>query len=810
MEVMKNFSLTAMNKVFYLIALAATTTAMSVSCNKVEELDNGVESKAAIKTLVFEIGDSETTKTVIGDDGGKKFAQWESGDVLGSITTKTAGSSPVNAASNPVTFSISSEGGLSEGNTINVWYPYGGSVQSNPSAVSMSIPSLQTQNGSNFDFDAMPMVAEAVTVTAGMASATDNTVVGSISFANLGSLVDFKVFSSNAAYAEEKVLSVKFAANKAIAGNFTMNLTAVNFSDEETLALSGYNIRTVYTALASPTSIGASKETALDVYMVVAPGTYQGSVVVETDKALYTFPITSDKALARSGLKSFGLNLGKDGLSRVANVASLDWESVASSDTEGLGKTAFAALTGVSLYSGDDYAEGNKPYLLKLENTGHHITVKVDDEIDYVTIKCKGFNAGSGSSFSTLKVQSSVNGLEWTDVQTFNINATSALSFTTSNAFSSSARFVRLYFTKAKNNVGIGRVAIYKPNTTPVISSADIDNVPAIGEPNGASTYIAKNFVDDVEVTDTGCDGCVTTAAAGSGGILYVVAPNYTASTATGHIYLWSASDHSLTKTINVSQLASSLSVSAATVTIPAASTSTTFTVTTPEMSYNAVATTATGMNLSISSGASGSASASAQTITVASSTEAAEEEQTLGTIDIYRNGNTSDPQKITVTIKKGALSSSVYTKVTEASAGTFLFCEPTNSKVITSYNANALVVTDVTIVEETTINGNATIDGYAFVVTALTGDDTDYYSIKLGNNYIGYSSAQSPGTKFVTSSSVSSDRFKWSISINGTTGRATITNKDVGERKFGWGGSDFRCYQNPNENNMPVLFKKN
>lgn len=805
---MKNFNLAGMKKVISLIAFAAITTAMSVSCNKVEELKDS-EGKDVVKTLVFEIGNSETTKTVIGDDSGKKFAQWESGDVLGSITTKTAGSSPVNAAANPVTFSISSVGGLTEGNTINVWYPYGGSVQNDATAVNMSIPDLQTQDGSNFDFDAMPMVAETVTVTAGMESATDNTVVGSINFANLGSLIDFKVYSSNATYAEEKVLSVKFAANKAIAGDFTMDLTAVNFSDEETLKLSGYTTRNVYTALAAPTSIGTTKETALDVYMVVAPGTYQGSVVVETDKALYTFPINSDKTLARSGLKSFGLNLGKDGLSRVANVASLDWESVESSDTDGLGKTAFAALTGVTLSSGSDYAAANKPYLLKLENTGHNITVKVDKEIDYVTIKCKGFSAGSGSTPSSLKVQSSVNGLEWTDVQTFNVSTTTELTFTTSNAFSSTARFVRLYFTKAKNNLGIGRVAIYMPDTTPVITSADIENIPAIGDLNGASTYIAKNFVDDVEVTDAGCDGCVTSAMAGSGDILYEVGPNYTSSPATGHIYLWSASNHSITKTINVSQSASSLSVSAATVTIPAASGSASFTVTTPDMSYNAVATAADGMNLTISSGASGSANALAQTITVASTKTAIAEEQTLGTIEIYRNGNTDDPQKITVTIKKGSSAASVYTKATSASAGTFLFCEPTNSKVITSYVSNTLAVTDVTIVDGTTVNGSVIIDGYSFVITALTGDDSGYYSIKLGDGYIGYSSANKPGTKFVTSTTVASDRYKWSISINGTTGRATITNKDVADRKFGWGGSDFRCYQNPDEKNMPVLFKK-
>lgn len=808
MVVMKNFNLAAMKKIFYLITLAATITAMSVSCNKVEELENnGAEEKAAVKTLVFEIGDSETTKTVIGDDGGKKFAQWETGDVLGSITTKTAGSSPVNAASNPVTFSIASDGGLSAGNTINVWYPYGGSIQSNASAVSMSIPSLQTQNGSNFDFDAMPMVAETVTVTAGMESATDNTVVGTINFANLGSLIDFKVYSSNATYAEEKVLSVKYAANKAIAGNFTMNLTAVDFSDESTLALSGYNIRTVYTAMASPTSIGSTKETALDVYMVVAPGTYQGSVVVETDKALYTFPINSDKTLARSGLKSFGLNLGKDGLSRVANVASLDWESVTSSDTNGLGKDDFGDLTGVSVNAGSDYAAGNKPYLLKFDDTGRYIVVKVDNEIDNVTIKGKGFSAGSGSIYSSVTVQASNNGLEWSDVQTFNVNATSELNFETSNSFSASARFVRLYFTKAKNNFGIARVSISKPDTTPAIASTDIEDVPAIGVNDGASTYSVKNIADDVEVTDVECDGCVTSAMAGSGVILYEVGPNYTSSPETGHIFLWSASDHSITKTINVSQLASSLSVSAATVTIPAASGSASFTVTTPEMSYNAVvASVADGMNLSISSGASGSSSASAQTVTVASTTSAptSGEPITLGTIDVYRNGNTGDPQKVTITIKKAVAGAVTYSyhKVTTVSEGRFLLV--LNSKAISSFG-KTLSSTAVTINNDKIASNALTTDTYAITIAS---DGSGYYTLKMGDNYIGYANDSDHKTDLVTSDTASTNYYKWNITIDNNA--AYIVNVGTSTRYIGAAtsaGDTYKAYATSNHASYPSPF---
>lgn len=319
-----------MKKTFKYFAFAIATLVAIVSCQKIVETDTQdgpkVNEEEVSPTFVykFNIAGNETTKTTLEKDGSGFFSQWETGDVIGSITTKESGSSSVTPADGetPASFSIKSTGGLSVGDAINVYFPYSGSVQSDPTAVEITIPTAQSQ-GSKFDYDAMPMVAKEITVTAGMASVTDETAIGTVQFVNLGSLVNFKVYSSNATYATEKVKSVTFNANKALAGTFSVDLTSVDPADPSTLEIDGYAETSVTTSLATASAIGADKEHALDVYMVVAPDSYTGSIMVTTDMATYTFPISSSITIARSGLKGLGLNLG--GANAVRKSSSYTW-----------------------------------------------------------------------------------------------------------------------------------------------------------------------------------------------------------------------------------------------------------------------------------------------------------------------------------------------------------------------------------------------------------------------------------------------------------------------------------------------------
>lgn len=317
---MKTFNiLSIMRKIFRVLAYAAVLTASFTACNK--ELDVVTPNEAKEYVYTFNLGDdSAFTKAVLDNDETASYIKWTAGDQLGSITTNTQGYSDITPATNeaPAQFKIKSKDGLEAGNTINVWFPFL-STQTNPEGVSFEIAKEQTLRVSDnkFNFRNMPMVAKQVTVTAGMASATDETAIATINMANLGSVILFKVYSTDAGRAEEKVRSITFNAKTSdnsapadIAGSFSKNLVTIDPDNEETMGITfttGYS--SVRTSLITPSAIGADKAHALDVYMVVAPGSYRGTIVVKTDAAEYTYELSSAKTLNRSGIKAFGLDL---------------------------------------------------------------------------------------------------------------------------------------------------------------------------------------------------------------------------------------------------------------------------------------------------------------------------------------------------------------------------------------------------------------------------------------------------------------------------------------------------------------------
>ncbi|MBR5019968.1 MAG: DNA/RNA non-specific endonuclease [Bacteroidales bacterium] len=389
-------------RAFSVIAALASVLA---SCNKTEMgllPVPGNDEPEGEYVYVFAIGGGAETRAVLADDEIGLFGQWEEGDKLGSITTKSNGFSPITPASGdePATFRIYSYQGLAAGNTITVWYPYT-STQTNPKAVSMGIPTVQghLEDGS-FDFDAMPMVAKQITVTAEMATTTTQSPLATINFANLGSLVDFKVYSTNPAYAGEKVQGITFTADAPIAGNFTMDLTAVDPDQESTLAISGYEATSVTSAPFADLPIGTTANDALDLYMVVAPGSYAGMIVVETDAATYTYTLSSNREFVRSGLKTFGLNLGSAGAVRSSKVAT----DVLNRELTGVSGTQYADWSGKTsnsqaVYAGNS-AGGNSSIQLRATSPSGIVTTTSGGKVRKVTIT---WNAGTTSE-RTLQV----------------------------------------------------------------------------------------------------------------------------------------------------------------------------------------------------------------------------------------------------------------------------------------------------------------------------------------------------------------------------------------------------------------------
>ena len=141
------------------------------------------------------------------------------------------------------------------------------------------IPASQ-KSGATFDVSAVPFVA---------VPAASNS--GEMKFLALASALRFKVTSESPE--TEKVQSVKFETVSAIAGNFRVSLPIVDPEIPVTYAVSGHEGKTVTAEVEGDAVAGT---TAAEVYMAVAPGSYNGKATVVTDKGSYEFELTGVKA----------------------------------------------------------------------------------------------------------------------------------------------------------------------------------------------------------------------------------------------------------------------------------------------------------------------------------------------------------------------------------------------------------------------------------------------------------------------------------------------------------------------------------
>ena len=159
------------------------------------------------------------------------------------------------------------------------------------------------------------------------------------------------------------------------------------------------------------------------------------------------------------------------------------WEGGASAD--------FAALNGTTLSgNGNDYANTNAPYLIKLDSDGDYIMVKTDSQPGKVTI---GVKMIGGNVTSTITVQGSADGETFTDIETLTISGdqNEELTLETTNAFGANDRYVRLLFTKG-SNVGVGPITIETGNTPSItVTPATID-LEAVGQAGGTGYQMAS------------------------------------------------------------------------------------------------------------------------------------------------------------------------------------------------------------------------------------------------------------------------------------------------------------------------------
>lgn len=289
-----------MKKVFKLFAILLVAS-LSFSCAKeIEVIVDNNDIQGSFE-YVFQIAeaDGDVTKTTL--DG--STVKWVSGDKIGIFAKSNVNKSGSITTLNPVQFPVYLSTALDAGEMLYAYYPWSSSNSSATAAtVNLVIPETQTGN-----FDAMPQVAIPYETTAAMSTGTNNTDV--LRFCNLGSVVRFYVYSSGGTFTGETVESIQFNANTALAGSFTFDMTGIDYETPSSLAITGYAAKSVKMT-AAPT-IGTNTSNAGKAEIVIAPGTYYGTVVLTTDVARYTYEISEPNKITfeRSKMKNLGLDL---------------------------------------------------------------------------------------------------------------------------------------------------------------------------------------------------------------------------------------------------------------------------------------------------------------------------------------------------------------------------------------------------------------------------------------------------------------------------------------------------------------------
>jgi len=440
-----------------------------------------------------------------------------------------------------------------------------------------------------------------------------------------------------------------------------------------------------------------------------------------------------------------------------------------------------------------DYGSTHSPCLTRIADQ-EYVEIRYDVAASSITFSVKTFTANA-----QIGVYGSVDGETFTMIETKTV-ATQQKVTEYEVEVSEDYRYLRIVNVKnAASGFGLGGVSIAKASTEPRIV-AEAVSVSAVGGTDLTTTYQVRNFEDDVVATYDGT--IVTSASASNGTVTYSVAPNYTTTAKEGKITLTSAANPTAVKEITVTVAKSTMYVSVFTVTIPASSTSGTFTVKSPEFGWIAEVKPADGMNLTATP-LSGTAAADAQTITVSTTTAASADEVTLGTIVLYRNGNTGDTQKKTVTIKRASNQASYYQKTTSIASGDKVLIGY-GSQVAKSVSSSTIVMLDAEV-SDGKVTSNSSVDACLVTVTEVSSGK---YSLKLGNYYLGNSSKTSISTS-TTVPTASSTTYLWTITFN-TDGTALIKNAST-SRFIGWNNTaGFKAYvvANVGDYPQPTLYK--
>lgn len=305
----------------YLTAALVLVPFLFTGCEDKHYLDDSVKNGEVVN-LKFSIAnaDESRTKALLGSESDKNFLSWENGDKIGTFSVgsfgvnsttsnNNAGTVVVDGSSYTLNVQVYTGGDITN---IYSYYPFSATAGKNSTAAIISIPESQYMDVDGFDADAMPMAGSPIEVNLQSVKANTDTPCGQINFSNLGAIIKFKIYSS--IDTDETLTSVAYSSGSGnLGGNYTIDLTSIDASNENTLELKGEGTKSEITTFCRTTpKIGTGAENAVDVYMVVAPGSYSETrLVVTTNKHTYSIPASGEKTFVRSHVKPMNVDIQK-------------------------------------------------------------------------------------------------------------------------------------------------------------------------------------------------------------------------------------------------------------------------------------------------------------------------------------------------------------------------------------------------------------------------------------------------------------------------------------------------------------------
>ena len=295
-----------MKKFFKSFALIAAAAMALAACQKEVSVEKRGED--GLYKYSFNVVDGEAkvdaeTKAVIEAD----HVAWVSGDQAGIFIGTTPNYARMDVSTTPVKAILYSTSTIAAGTKAYGYYPYSADNASNtPDAAKIHFATIQ--HGA--ETSAMPMAALPFEVeTAIDPKATSGN--GELKFMNLGSVIVFKVWSSNTDEQTENVQYITLDGDQPMSGDFYLDLTGVSADEESTLGLTVMdqeNDIECYAKVEQTAAVADSKANATEIKLVVAPGTYSATLKIGTDAHTYYFEL-ENKTFNRSGVRTFGVNL---------------------------------------------------------------------------------------------------------------------------------------------------------------------------------------------------------------------------------------------------------------------------------------------------------------------------------------------------------------------------------------------------------------------------------------------------------------------------------------------------------------------